>query len=50
MCLLIGLIQNEEDETVRLVENLVRDNIQGNCIILVTIPMSGNFIQPLNKV
>lgn len=39
-----GLIQNEEDDTVRLVESLVTSNIQGNCLILVTIPMSGAFL------
>ncbi|KAL5513429.1 hypothetical protein ACEPAH_3828 [Sanghuangporus vaninii] len=35
-----GLIQNDEQEVVRLVEDLVMSNIQGNCLILVTIPMS----------
>ncbi|KAH8109512.1 P-loop containing nucleoside triphosphate hydrolase protein [Phellopilus nigrolimitatus] len=35
-----GLIQNDEQSTVQLVEDLVRSNIEGNCLILVTIPMS----------
>lgn len=35
-----GLIQNDEDEIVKLVEDLVRSNIQGNCLIIVAIPMS----------
>ncbi|KAI5117486.1 hypothetical protein M0805_009549 [Coniferiporia weirii] len=35
-----GLIQNDEQQTVELVENLVRANITGHCLILVTIPMS----------
>lgn len=37
----LGLVQNAEDDTVRLVEDLVRTNIRGNCLILVVIPMSG---------
>lgn len=37
-----GLIQNEEPEVVSLVEDLVKVNIKGNCLIIVTIPMSGN--------
>lgn len=36
-----GLIQNEEPEIVKIVEELVKSNIQENCLILVTIPMSG---------
>ncbi len=47
MCL-IGLIQNEEDETVKLVESLVRDDIHGNRIILITVPMCGNSTRPLD--
>ncbi|KLO12396.1 hypothetical protein SCHPADRAFT_853916 [Schizopora paradoxa] len=35
-----GLIQNDERELVDLVEDLVRSNITGECLILVTIPMS----------
>ncbi|KAI5117489.1 hypothetical protein M0805_009550 [Coniferiporia weirii] len=35
-----GLIQNDEQQTVELVENLVKTNITGHCLILVTIPMS----------
>ncbi|OCB87674.1 hypothetical protein A7U60_g5200 [Sanghuangporus baumii] len=39
-----GLIQNDEQEVVRLVEDLVMSTIQGKgnrfCLILVTIPMS----------
>ena len=40
MCAL-GLIQNDERELVDLVEDLVRSNITGECLILVAIPMSG---------
>lgn len=36
-----GLIQNEEPQIVQIVEELVKSNISGNCLILVTIPMSG---------
>ncbi|KAI0041018.1 hypothetical protein FA95DRAFT_1565838 [Auriscalpium vulgare] len=35
-----GLIQNEEAHLVKLVESLVVDHIQGNTLILVTLPMS----------
>ncbi|KZT66613.1 hypothetical protein DAEQUDRAFT_714663 [Daedalea quercina L-15889] len=35
-----GIIQNAEPETVQLVENLVLSHIKGNCLILVTCPMS----------
>ncbi|KAI0041017.1 hypothetical protein FA95DRAFT_1611344 [Auriscalpium vulgare] len=35
-----GLIQNEEDRLVKLVESLVVDHIKGNTLILVTVPMS----------
>ncbi|KLO12399.1 hypothetical protein SCHPADRAFT_941237 [Schizopora paradoxa] len=35
-----GLIQNDERELVDLVEDLVRSNITGECLILVAIPMS----------
>ncbi|TCD63212.1 hypothetical protein EIP91_005824 [Steccherinum ochraceum] len=35
-----GIIQNAEKETVELVEELVRSHIKGNCLILVTVPMS----------
>lgn len=37
-----GLIQNEEPQIVQIVEDLVQSNISGNCLMLVTIPMSGN--------
>ena len=41
----IGLIQNETPEMVKVVEDLVRDNIRGNeCLILVTMPMSGEHL------
>ena len=36
-----GLIQNEEPEVVKIVEELVKENITQNCLMLVTIPMSG---------
>jgi hypothetical protein len=40
-----GLIQNETPEMVKIVEDLVRENIRGNkCLILVTIPMSGEHL------
>ncbi|THH00719.1 hypothetical protein EW026_g1860 [Hermanssonia centrifuga] len=35
-----GIIQNADPETVLLVEDLVTSNIKGNCLILVTLPMS----------
>ncbi|THH32770.1 hypothetical protein EUX98_g1377 [Antrodiella citrinella] len=35
-----GIIQNAEAQTVKLVEDLVRSHIKGNCLILVTVPMS----------
>ncbi|KAF9066276.1 P-loop containing nucleoside triphosphate hydrolase protein [Rhodocollybia butyracea] len=35
-----GLIQNAEPEVVKLVEDMVISHIQGNCIILVAIPMT----------
>ena len=38
-----GLIQNDTEEIVKLVENLVSDNIRGQCLILVTLPMSGKY-------
>lgn len=38
---ILGLIQNDERELVDLVEDLVRTNIIGECLILVAIPMSG---------
>lgn len=38
-----GIIQNADQETVQLVEGLVLSHIQGNCLILVTLPMSGTF-------
>jgi hypothetical protein len=39
-----GLIQNETPEMVKIVEDLVRANIRGNCLILVTMPMSGEHL------
>ncbi|KAH9830095.1 P-loop containing nucleoside triphosphate hydrolase protein [Rhodofomes roseus] len=35
-----GIIQNADPEIVQLVENLVMSHIKGNCLILVTCPMS----------
>ncbi|PSR72524.1 hypothetical protein PHLCEN_2v11624 [Hermanssonia centrifuga] len=35
-----GIVANADDDTVRLVEDLVISNIKGNCLILVTLPMS----------
>lgn len=38
----LGLIHNAEKEgTIELVSNMVLSHIQGNCLILVTIPMTG---------
>ena len=37
----LGIIQNAEPTTVQLVEDLVLSHIKGNCLILVTCPMSG---------
>lgn len=39
--ILVGIIQNAESETVQFVEELVLSHIRGNCLILVTLPMSG---------
>ncbi|KAJ7871922.1 P-loop containing nucleoside triphosphate hydrolase protein [Mycena leptocephala] len=35
-----GIIQNARADTVRLVEEMVIENIRGNCLILVAIPMT----------
>lgn len=35
-----GIIQNASPEIVQLVEDLVLSHIKGNCLILVTLPMS----------
>ncbi|KAJ3710473.1 P-loop containing nucleoside triphosphate hydrolase protein [Lentinula raphanica] len=35
-----GLVQNAHPDVVELVENLVISRISGNCIILVTVPMT----------
>ena len=36
-----GIVQNAEPEIVQLVEDLVTSHVQGNSLILVTLPMSG---------
>ncbi len=36
-----GIVQNAEPEVVQLVEDLVKSYVGGNCLILVTLPMSG---------
>ncbi|KAI0753579.1 hypothetical protein BC629DRAFT_1554707 [Irpex lacteus] len=35
-----GIIQNADPETVKMVEDMVVTHIQGNCLILLTLPMS----------
>ncbi|TFK84004.1 hypothetical protein K466DRAFT_239334 [Polyporus arcularius HHB13444] len=35
-----GIVQNAEPEVVQLVEDLVKSYVGGNCLILVTLPMS----------
>ncbi|RPD63557.1 hypothetical protein L227DRAFT_608779 [Lentinus tigrinus ALCF2SS1-6] len=35
-----GIVQNAEPEIVQLVEDLVKSYVVGNCLILVTLPMS----------
>ncbi|KAI0758724.1 P-loop containing nucleoside triphosphate hydrolase protein [Fomes fomentarius] len=35
-----GIVQNAEPEIVQLVEDLVMSYVQGNCLILVTLPMA----------
>ncbi|KAF7362558.1 Interferon-induced GTP-binding protein Mx2 [Mycena venus] len=35
-----GIIQNASASVIRLVEDMVVDNIRGNCLILVAIPMT----------
>ncbi|KAH0580123.1 hypothetical protein H2248_002929 [Termitomyces sp. 'cryptogamus'] len=35
-----GLIQNDEPETIKLVEEMVVSHIRGNCLILVALPMT----------
>lgn len=39
--LLAGLIQNAEPDIVKLVEDMVVSHIQGECLILVALPMTG---------
>ena len=41
MIVYTGLIQNDSKDVVELVEDLVLSNIRGQCLILVTVPMSG---------
>ena len=41
----VGIVQNAEPEVVQLVEDLVTSYVKGNCLILVTLPMSG---KPIN--
>ena len=36
-------MQNAEAEIVQLVEDLVKSYAVGNCLILVTLPMSGKY-------
>lgn len=36
-----GIIQNAEDDMIKLVEDLVVSHIKGNCLILVALPMTG---------
>ncbi|OBZ74744.1 Interferon-induced GTP-binding protein Mx1 [Grifola frondosa] len=35
-----GIVQNAESEIVQLIEDLVTSHISGNCLILITLPMS----------
>ncbi|KAI0698694.1 P-loop containing nucleoside triphosphate hydrolase protein [Earliella scabrosa] len=35
-----GIVQNADQEVVQLVEDLVTSYVEGNCLILVTLPMS----------
>ncbi|KAI0324475.1 hypothetical protein GY45DRAFT_1340756 [Cubamyces sp. BRFM 1775] len=42
----LRIIQNADDETVRLVEDMVTSHIKGNSLILVTLPMSGVMTKP----
>ncbi|THH28158.1 hypothetical protein EUX98_g6029 [Antrodiella citrinella] len=35
-----GLIQNADSQTVSFIEDIVRSHIKGNCLILMTLPMS----------
>ena len=39
----LGLIQNAEPEDVKLVEDMVLSQIQGNCLILIALPVTGTF-------
>lgn len=41
---IIGLVQNQDPDVVKMVEDLVKSSIEGNALILVAIPMSGNFL------
>lgn len=36
-----GIIQNAEPDIVQLVESMVVSHIEGNCLILVALPMTG---------
>lgn len=44
-----GIIQNADPETVKMVEDMVVTHIQGNCLILLTLPMSGTYTHPPNS-
>ena len=37
-----GIIQNADDDMIKLVEDLVVSHIKGNCLILVALPMTGS--------
>lgn len=40
----IGLVQNQDPDVVKMVEDLVKTSIEGNALILVAIPMSGKYL------
>lgn len=40
----VGLVQNQDPDVVKMVEDLVKTSIEGNALILVAIPMSGNYL------
>jgi hypothetical protein len=44
LVIVVGLIQNESEDTIALVRSLVEANIKNaNTIILVAIPVSGEY-------
>ena len=45
----VGIVQNADPEVVQLVEDLVTSYVRGNCLILVTLTMSGAYLLALQS-